>query len=516
MRNRALMHPRNPYKRRAPDFARLATLYPDFARHLSWRSSDGEAQLDWSDPRATVALCRTLLLHDFGVRWELPEHRLCPTVPSRLNYLLWIEDLLSLERGTPAVHHAHQPSCDAPAAPLGVDVGTGASCIYPLLGTALLGWRFIATEIDALSVQAARENVARNGWEDRIEVRAVAPAAAHSEGTAPAASPLLVGVLREGETAHFVMCNPPFFDEAEVPKPRADGVAGCTAARTEQFTPGGEVGFVSRMIGESLQLRDRVTWYTSLVGRKASLAPLLRELRRARATHVRTTELAQGRTSRWAVAWSFVARAAPVSGEVSRCRRVFGVGSLRAAEVRRRLLEHVGNLPGLQRLDDRELEISIEDVAGEARVMLASGVVELHIFKRVPVPEPGKRQRNEAADTSDNSESSAATLAFEVWLHGAWPRLEELSLAHPPEGADAEHADPSSHCQHEELKMEIMLSPSQDEIRPSADGAAQRRCAVAFWPFAERMRNDVIRDTRKWRRLHPEASTDNSIRHKTV
>ena len=50
-RNRELMHSRNPYKRRTPDFAQLAGLYPDFAQHISYRSSDGTAQLDWSDPQ---------------------------------------------------------------------------------------------------------------------------------------------------------------------------------------------------------------------------------------------------------------------------------------------------------------------------------------------------------------------------------------------------------------------------------------------------------------------------------
>ena len=96
-RNRALMHPRNRYKDRPPDFARLAWLYPhDFGRYVRIRPSDGEALLDWSDPQATAALCRTLMLHDFGVKLELPADRLCPTVPSRLNYLLVIEDLLAL------------------------------------------------------------------------------------------------------------------------------------------------------------------------------------------------------------------------------------------------------------------------------------------------------------------------------------------------------------------------------------------------------------------------------------
>lgn len=46
--------------------------------------------------------------------------------------------------------------------------GTGASSIYPLLGTTLNGWRFLATEIDDTSVQYALDNVSRNNLQDKI------------------------------------------------------------------------------------------------------------------------------------------------------------------------------------------------------------------------------------------------------------------------------------------------------------------------------------------------------------
>ena len=47
--------------------------------------------------------------------------------------------------------------------------GTGASCIYPLLGTSLNDWKFLATEIDENAVRYARENVSRNGLHNKIE-----------------------------------------------------------------------------------------------------------------------------------------------------------------------------------------------------------------------------------------------------------------------------------------------------------------------------------------------------------
>jgi len=46
--------------------------------------------------------------------------------------------------------------------------GTGASCIYPLLGAQTRGWHFIATEADPTNVEYAVENVARNDLSTKI------------------------------------------------------------------------------------------------------------------------------------------------------------------------------------------------------------------------------------------------------------------------------------------------------------------------------------------------------------
>ena len=47
-------------------------------------------------------------------------------------------------------------------------LGSGASCIYPLLGAKLNNWRFLATEVDDSSASYAKENVKRNGLESNI------------------------------------------------------------------------------------------------------------------------------------------------------------------------------------------------------------------------------------------------------------------------------------------------------------------------------------------------------------
>jgi 23S rRNA A1618 N6-methylase RlmF len=70
------------------------------------------------------------------IRW-IPDGQLCPTVPNRSNYIHWIEDLLSSDL-IPRISNSSETV-------RGFDIGTGANCIYPLLGASLLGWSFVGS-----------------------------------------------------------------------------------------------------------------------------------------------------------------------------------------------------------------------------------------------------------------------------------------------------------------------------------------------------------------------------------
>lgn len=52
--------------------------------------------IDFKNQEALRALTTTLLHKDFGLRVEIPLNHLVPALPLRLNYLLWLEDLLHL------------------------------------------------------------------------------------------------------------------------------------------------------------------------------------------------------------------------------------------------------------------------------------------------------------------------------------------------------------------------------------------------------------------------------------
>jgi 23S rRNA (adenine1618-N6)-methyltransferase len=57
------------------------------------------------------------------------------------------------------------PSDGGPAAAgdvLGLDIGCGANLIYPLLGAAQHGWRFVAADITDAAISGAAANLAAN------------------------------------------------------------------------------------------------------------------------------------------------------------------------------------------------------------------------------------------------------------------------------------------------------------------------------------------------------------------
>lgn len=107
------------------------------------------------------------------------------------------------------------------------------------------------------------------------------------------------------------MCNPPFYTSPEdllasaAAKSRPAHSA-CTGAEVEMVTPGGEVAFVSRMIDESVTLKTRIQWYTSMLGKLSSVNKVVEKLKSVGLDNWAVTEFIQGqKTRRWAVAWSW-------------------------------------------------------------------------------------------------------------------------------------------------------------------------------------------------------------------
>jgi 23S rRNA (adenine1618-N6)-methyltransferase len=107
------------------------------------------------------------------------------------------------------------------------------------------------------------------------------------------------------------MMNPPFYtSEADMlssaSKKARPPMSACTGAPVEMVCEGGEVAHVGRLLGESLILRDRIQWYTSMLGKLTSLEILVEQLREHGIDNYAVTEFVQGnKTRRWALGWSF-------------------------------------------------------------------------------------------------------------------------------------------------------------------------------------------------------------------
>jgi 23S rRNA (adenine1618-N6)-methyltransferase len=188
----------------------------------------------------------------------------------------------------------------------GLDIGVGASCIYPLLACASRPkWRIYGTDIDATNFQHAIHNVSANELDARIKLIHTAQADA-----------LIPMELLEVDSLDFTMCNPPFFASKEEASATflkdQQPFAACTGADVEMITPGGEVDHVSRMVNESIVLKQRVQWYTAQLGKLSSLHAIVQQLKdvgcRNWAVHVLQPS---GQTVRWALGWSWTAWRAP-------------------------------------------------------------------------------------------------------------------------------------------------------------------------------------------------------------
>ncbi|KAF8630603.1 hypothetical protein AX15_002830 [Amanita polypyramis BW_CC] len=234
----------------------------------------------------------SVLLYQIGFVPITRDINLGLTPANRFNYILWLQDVV----------RAHEKYIERPDVDVyGIDIGTGASAIYPLLGCSAEGnWKFVATELDETSFSYAKRNIELNGLTERIHLIKTA-------NNDPILSPL---ELYPTISFDFIMCNPPFYESTEEMASSAIAKelppnAVCTGAEVEMITPGGELGFLGQMVGESVRYRNRCRWYTSMLGKFSSVLRLVKLFRESTISNYAVTEFVQGQTRRWAIAWSF-------------------------------------------------------------------------------------------------------------------------------------------------------------------------------------------------------------------
>jgi 23S rRNA (adenine1618-N6)-methyltransferase len=332
------MHPRSYHNDGYPMAALCASFSP-LKSHIILAKS-GQESIDFANPEAVIALNAALLAHYYNVnQWQLPKGYLCPPIPGRADYIHGIADLLvdSQKMPVPLKRDASDNQTNVSSSKnvnnvkkllgnrvRGLDIGVGANAIYPIIGSQVYDLSFVGSDIDEVAFDNASAIVRNNSrLQSRIEIRRQLQT-----------DNIFAGIIGDDDHFTFTMCNPPFHKSAQ------DALAGSArknknlaANRTkrsgkntraeagkkshaktslnfagqanELWCEGGELAFIQRMIKESVEFKQNVTWFTCLVSKSEHIKPIEKSLAYYRATQIRVVNMGQGNKQSRFVAWRF-------------------------------------------------------------------------------------------------------------------------------------------------------------------------------------------------------------------
>ena len=292
------MHPRNKHLG-GYNINELKKSNPQLKSYL-FTNDFGKETIDFSDPKAVLELNRSLLYSGYKIKsWQISQNSLCPAVPGRADYIHYVADLLALENEN-IIPRGQKVKV--------LDIGTGSSIIYPLIGAQEYEWDFIATEIDRISINQAENTINKNIWlKKKIQLR-----------FQDDSSHILKGIMLESDKFDLVICNPPFFKSREdnwqsstkkfqnlnksTDKPTVQNFAGHP---NELWCEGGEKAFITKLIYESKDFKSQLNWVTSLVSSKDNLKPLIAVLEYHKASKIEIINMKQGQKTSRILAWKW-------------------------------------------------------------------------------------------------------------------------------------------------------------------------------------------------------------------
>ena len=284
------MHPDNPHKGKY-DFKALLNVIPKLKSCII-KNKKGEDSIDFSDPEA-VALLNTALLKayhkiDF---WDSDNKHLTPAVPGRCDHLLYLTDFLKSKK------------INTKENVLILDIGTGANCIYPILGYSLFNWRFVASESNVKSYDSAANILSQNLDQlNNIELR-------KQENN----NHIFKSIIKKGESYTATICNPPFYASKEESikesQRKHKHLKTKNASRNfkgmahELWYTGGEFAFIMNMIDESYLFKNQVKWFSSLVAKDSNLRRLIRYINKQKGIRYEVIDFAHGNKKSRILAW---------------------------------------------------------------------------------------------------------------------------------------------------------------------------------------------------------------------
>lgn len=294
------LHPKSKHRKRY-DFNQLTATLPELAAFVK-PNNYGDESIDFFDPQAVKVLNKALLQHHYEIKnWDIPKNYLCPPIPGRADYIHHIADLLNHKKRSPK---------DKPVKCL--DVGVGASCIYPIIGIQEYGWSFVGSDIDPVAIASATQIMESNPpLHGKLELRLQSNPEA-----------IFQGIIQKGESFDLTICNPPFHTSEEKAreatlrklknlkgKKTKTPVLKFGGQNNELWCEGGEAKFVENMIFESKQFADSCGWFSTLISRESNLNKALKFLKKAETAEVKIIPMAQGNKTSRILAWTFLSQA---------------------------------------------------------------------------------------------------------------------------------------------------------------------------------------------------------------
>ena len=297
--NTKTLHPRNLHNNRY-DFEELIKTKPQLQEFVK-PNKYGDLSIDFADPQAVISLNKALLAHFYGIKdYTIPEGYLCPPIPGRADYIHHIADLLAIS------NNGVIPKGNTIK---GLDVGIGANGIYAIIGASVYDWDFVGSDIEIESIKSVENIVNSNeSLKGKIECKLQL----NSQN-------IFTGIINKDDFYNFTICNPPFHKSL---KDAMDGnkrkIQNLTKQKitkntlnfggknNELWCKGGEIAFITNMIKESLEFKNNVFWFTTLVSKKENLSLIYKKLEDIKVSEIKTIDMSQGQKITRVIAWSFL------------------------------------------------------------------------------------------------------------------------------------------------------------------------------------------------------------------
>jgi len=284
------LHPKNK-NREQYKIEELLLVIPELKDHIK-KNKLGEDSIHFSDPVAIKLLNKALLSHYYGIqKWEFPDTNLCPPIPGRADYIHYMSDLLN---------NNDNITC--------LDIGVGASCIYPILGISEYNWSFIASEVNTEAITIAKKIIKDNpSLKGKVKFRIQ-----KDENN------IFKGIIKPKDKIDLSICNPPFHSsKKEALKGSMRKIRNLSGERSKKIQlnfsgvanelvyKGGEYQFIKNMIEESVLYSNNCLWFTTLVSKEKNLKNIYKLLEDIKAKEVKTLNIGTSNKKSRIVVWTF-------------------------------------------------------------------------------------------------------------------------------------------------------------------------------------------------------------------